>query len=64
MKTLKDGLQEGKELCEKIGKRLSEVLSVEELEKEEEEEEEEVLDEDLTEPETEVVILKFKVRCG
>lgn len=35
MKTLKDGLQEGRELCKKVGKQLSEVLSVEELQERE-----------------------------
>lgn len=51
MKTLKDGLQEGRELCQKIGKELEDVVSVEELQEEEEgEEEEEVVDEDLTKP--------------
>lgn len=57
-------MQEGRELCVKIGQKLEDVISVEELQDEEEEEEEEVVDEDLTEPETEVVIFKFKVKCG
>jgi len=40
------------------------VLSVEELEPSQEGEEEEEEDPDLTPPEVEKVIFKFKVRCG
>jgi hypothetical protein len=39
LETLREGLKEGQELCGRLGKSLSEVLSVEELAVPEEEEE-------------------------
>lgn len=50
---MREGIQEGKELCGRLGKVLSEFISVTELEVPEEEEgaEEEERDEDLAEEE-------------